>query len=96
MKTIAQRSVAAVRKANKQWKISLCSGAMMELVRCMELNNANVSACRGPIQAMSQCVAGKKVFPYYIQYNQQYQMGYRANHPYADPALLNELLRRAR
>lgn len=66
MKTIAQRSVAAVRKANKQWKISLCSGAMMELVRCMELNNANVSACRGPIQAMSQCVAGKKVFPYFI------------------------------
>lgn len=61
MKTLAQRSVAAVRKANKQWRISLCSGAMMELIRCMELNNSNVSACRGPIEAMSQCIAGKKV-----------------------------------
>ena len=61
MKTLAQKSIAAVRKANKQWKISLCSGAMMELVRCMELNNANVAACRGPIEAMTKCVAGKKV-----------------------------------
>ena len=62
MKTLAQRSVAAVRKANKQWKISLCSGAMMELVRCMELNNANVSACRAAVEAMTKCIAGKKVF----------------------------------
>lgn len=61
MKTLAQRSVAAVRKANKQWKISLCSGAMMELVRCMEMHNADVSACRGAIEAMSQCIAGKRV-----------------------------------
>ena len=69
MKTLAQRSVAAVRKANKQWKISLCSGAMMELVRCMELNNANVSACRGAVEAMTKCIAGKKVFVHYQFYN---------------------------
>ncbi|KAM7459162.1 hypothetical protein BLSTO_00066 [Blastocystis sp. subtype 1] len=85
MKTLAQKSIAAVRKANKQWKISLCSGAMMELVRCMELNNANVAACRGPIEAMTKCVAGKK-----------YQVGYNSNHPFADPALLTELLKHSR
>ena len=61
MKTLAQKSIAAVRKANKQWKISLCSGAMMELVRCMEMHNSNVSACRNAIEAMSQCMAGKRV-----------------------------------
>ena len=27
----------------------------------MELNNANVAACRGPIEVMTKCVAGKKV-----------------------------------
>ena len=33
----------------------------MELVRCMEMHNADVSACRGAIEAMSQCIAGKRV-----------------------------------
>lgn len=67
----------------------------MELIRCMELNNSNVSACRGPIEAMSQCIAGKKVLLFYFGNYSQYQVGYKANHPYADPALLNELLRRS-
>lgn len=60
MKTLAQRSVAAVRKANKQWKISLCSGAMMELVRCMEMHNADVSACRGAIGGYEPVYCWKK------------------------------------
>ena len=66
----------------------------MELVRCMEMHNANVSACRGAIEAMSQCMAGKRVRGVDELIILQYQMGYKANHPFADPALLNELLRK--
>lgn len=58
MKTLAQRSLAAVRKVNKNWKVSICAEPMMELIRCMDMNNSDTTLCREAIRIMELCTSG--------------------------------------
>lgn len=61
MRSLAQRSLSAVRKVNKNWKVSVCAEPMMELIRCMDMNNSDTTLCREAIQVMELCTSGKIV-----------------------------------
>ena len=61
MRSLAQRSLSAVRKVNKNWKVSVCAEPMMELIRCLDMNNSDTTLCREAIQVMELCTSGKIV-----------------------------------